>query len=304
LPRGEAATAGEGGPGAVAAGEEGVRGALRRPPQKAPTEGPDQLPHVPISLLASIALSPFLGGNIIKKLLVPTVIKLLRTIAKRCKAFTPLLAAPAALLLSQGEAKAILNFNIFESGGSVIVRTSGSVALPNSFGAGVNPDAGVWGPTIGQISTGNASPVSNSLLFFKVLGPTSIPGSTNFSPASSVSGNNTSLGVGPLFQFFLGSQLLALNSPAGGERFSEAVFNGKSLTDFGITTSGLLGTWTLQPADGSDPYTANDTINLIAGPSSAAVPGPLPLLGAGAAFGWSRRLRKRIATPLSTPPQA
>jgi hypothetical protein len=25
------------------------------------------------------------------------------------------------------------------------------------------------------------------------------------------------------------------------------------------------------------------------------VPGPLPLLGAGAAFGWSRRLRKRIA---------
>ena len=34
------------------------------------------------------------------------------------------------------------------------------------------------------------------------------------------------------------------------------------------------------------------------------VPGPLPLLGAGAAFGWSRRLRKRIATPLITPPQA
>ncbi len=38
--------------------------------------------------------------------------------------------------------------------------------------------------------------------------------------------------------------------------------------------------------------------------SAAAVPGPLPLLGAGAAFGWSRRLRKRIATPLIIPPQA
>jgi MYXO-CTERM domain-containing protein len=110
--------------------------------------------------------------------------------------------------------------------------------------------------------------------------------------------------LGPFFQFFLGSQALGLNSYAGGERFSEAVFNGKSLADFGITTSGLLGTWTLQPADGSDLYTANDTINLIAGSSSAAVPGPLPLLGAGAAFGWSRRLRKRIAAPLSTPPQA
>jgi hypothetical protein len=36
-------------------------------------------------------------------------------------ALRPLLAAPAALLLSQGDAKAILNFNIFESGGNVIV---------------------------------------------------------------------------------------------------------------------------------------------------------------------------------------
>jgi hypothetical protein len=215
-----------------------------------------------------------------------------------------LLAAPAALLLSQGEAKAVLNFNIFESGGNVIVRTSGSVDLPKSFAALDNSNSGIWGPSLGAVSTGQASPVIGSILFFKVLGPTSIPGSTVFRPASSVSGNNTTLGVGPLFQLFIGSQILALNSPAGGERFSEAVFNGKSLTDFGITTSGLLGTWTLQPADGTDPYTANDTINLIAGSSSAAVPGPLPLLGAGAAFGWSRRLRKRIAAPLSTPPQA
>jgi hypothetical protein len=228
----------------------------------------------------------------------------LRILAKRCKPFIPLLAAPAALLLSQGEAKAILNFNIFESGGNVIIRTSGSVALPNSFGAGDTTSAGFWGPSFGAVLTGNASPVSNSILFFKVLGPTSIPGSTDFSPANSVLGNSTTLAVGPLYQFFLGSQILGLNSPTGGERFSEAVFNGKSLADFGITTSGLLGTWTLQPADGSDPYTANDTINLIAGPPSAAVPGPLPLLGAGAAFGWSRRLRKRIAAPSITPPQA
>jgi hypothetical protein len=37
---------------------------------------------------------------------------------------------------------------------------------------------------------------------------------------------------------------------------------------------------------------------------NAPVPGPLPLLGAGAAFGWSRRLRHRLAQPLATPPQA
>jgi hypothetical protein len=35
----------------------------------------------------------------------------LRTIAKHCKRFTPLLAAPAALLLSQEQAKAILTYN-------------------------------------------------------------------------------------------------------------------------------------------------------------------------------------------------
>ncbi len=43
-------------------------------------------------------------------------------------------------------------------------------------------------------------------------------------------------------------------------------------------------------------------LDLLRTPS--AVPGPLPLFGAAAAFGWSRRLRKRIATPLITPPQA
>jgi hypothetical protein len=31
-------------------------------------------------------------------------------------------------------------------------------------------------------------------------------------------------------------------------------------------------------------------------PGTASVPGPLPLLGAGAAFGWSRQLRRRIGT--------
>jgi len=87
---------------------------------------------------------------------------------------------------------------------------------------------------------------------------------------------------------------------------SAATFNSQTLAGLGFTTTGLLGTWTPQPLDGSDPYTAFDTIQVVisAPPSpSTAVPGPLPLLGAGAAFGWSRRLRKRIATPLITPPQ-
>jgi hypothetical protein len=41
---------------------------------------------------------------------------------------------------------------------------------------------------------------------------------------------------------------------------------------------------------------ASTTISNFNGPVAASVPGPLPLLGAGAAFGWSRQLRKRIGT--------
>lgn len=58
----------------------------------------------------------------------------------------------------------------------------------------------------------------------------------------------------------------------------------------GLTTSsGTLGTWTL--AD------TGDTIEvkvLNPNPPTSSVPGPLPVLGAGAAFGFSRRLRQRI----------
>jgi hypothetical protein len=53
----------------------------------------------------------------------------LRTLAKRCKRLTPLLAAPAALLLNQGQAKAVLTYNIFESAGNVVLQTSGSLNL-------------------------------------------------------------------------------------------------------------------------------------------------------------------------------
>jgi len=78
---------------------------------------------------------------------------------------------------------------------------------------------------------------------------------------------------------------------------SSATFNGETLASMGFTTTtGLIGTWTLNGT--------SETIQVVLGQPSAAVPGPLPLLGAGAAFGWSRRLRKRSTTPLSTPPQA
>lgn len=79
----------------------------------------------------------------------------------------------------------------------------------------------------------------------------------------------------------------------GDDFFSSATFNGRSLASEGFTVNGLVGTWTINGT--------SESINVYVG--AASVPGPLPLLGVGAAFGWSRRLRKRIVTPLITPPQ-
>ena len=68
------------------------------------------------------------------------------------------------------------------------------------------------------------------------------------------------------------------------------------------TISGLLssGTWRLKIYDdslGVAGTLGSWSLNL-QGSSPASVPGPLPLLGAGAAFGWSRRLRKRSRAAL------
>lgn len=69
---------------------------------------------------------------------------------------------------------------------------------------------------------------------------------------------------------------------AKSEYLSDRIAN-PFATDFGITGTGVVGIWTLNGT--------SETINLIAGPP---VPGPLPLLGGGAAFAWSRRLRGRV----------
>jgi hypothetical protein len=62
------------------------------------------------------------------------------------------------------------------------------------------------------------------------------------------------------------------------------------------------GIWTLFFTDdaGGDPLSINSWSLTV-----TPVPGPLPLLGVGAAFGYSRRLRRRISTSQpGTPPQA
>jgi hypothetical protein len=192
-----------------------------------------------------------------------------------------LLAAPVALsLLALAQpARAILTYNIYETGGNVVVQASGSLNLTGATSTSptsCNNDGGILS-TAAAICTGFDTASASAFL---ISGPTTFDGSVSAYPASSVAGIFTAFtGQGGYFEI----------DPAytsGSPIVSSATFNGTSLAGLGFTPglSGLIGTWTL---DGT-----SESIQVRLTPYSA--PGPLPLLGAGAAFSWSRRLRRRV----------
>jgi hypothetical protein len=211
-------------------------------------------------------------------------------LADRCKRLSPLLAAPAVWLSVQGQAKAVLTYNIFESAGAVIVQTSGSLDLT---GATLLPsnNCGLDGAIASPLAVICTGPDIGLIPAYAISGPTSFDGTAFLAGASTVSGITTG---------FAGAETVFVIDPAynfADPIVSSATFNGQTLASLGFTTSGLIGTWSITGT--------SETIQVHLGnPPTAAVPGPLPLLGIGAAFGWSRRLRKRISTPLITPPQA
>lgn len=92
--------------------------------------------------------------------------------------------------------------------------------------------------------------------------------------ASSVSGISTYLN-GSLDRFSIGASYVS-----GTPIVSSSTFNGQTLSSLGLPSSPTIGTWTL--------VGSGDTISV------KVAPAPLPLLGAGAAYGCSRRLRRRI----------
>jgi len=211
------------------------------------------------------------------------------------------LAAPVSLLLSQGQAKAILNVRIFDDGPNLKVTVDGSIS--GSKGTFISSNTcGIDGALVGQfdstISSILCSGVDGSTDFFRISGPAGYGGNGYLLGASSVSG--------PAFQFIPSSYLglsefnstygIFTGYTLGTPISSSATFDGKSLASEGFTATGLIGTWTI---DGT-----TESINVFIPPSPAAVPRPQPQVGAAAPFGFSRRLRKRITAPLITPPQA
>ncbi len=271
-------------------GHPRARVALRRP-----RTGTYREPETAIAranLFTGLRSMIFLRGGILTANLPAVAVNMpLRTLAQRCKRLTPLLVAPAALLLNQGQAKAVLIYNIFESAGNVVVQTNGALDLTLAIPVGSNP-CGINGLIVSSLAA-LCTGVDVAGTEWAITGPTSFNGTVSITPANCVSGIATVL-YGNVSGLRLEDSYTS-NSPI----VSSATFNGQTLAGLGFTTTGLIGTWSLTGT--------TETIQVFIGPpspSGAAVPGPLPLLGAGAAFGWSRRLRKRIAAPLSTPPQA
>jgi hypothetical protein len=203
----------------------------------------------------------------------------------------PLLAIPAVLALSPGRADAVLTYNIFESGPDVVFQASGTLVLPSSpidTGGGCAPGGAIFGSqAVMCLDTNNAI---NDADYYRITGPIEFNG---FGPqnlfGSNLAGLSTLLFAGIPNPYFGIDEAYASGDPIA----FTMNFPGESLNSLGITSSGLIGTWFLT----GEGYTANDQIQLFVGPpQTSSVPGPLPLLGTSAAFAWSRKLRRRVAS--------
>jgi hypothetical protein len=184
------------------------------------------------------------------------------------------------LFVDAKAAKANLSFNIYEDLGNLIVETSGSLNLTTPTSGGYCGSNGAILPSYGFICTG---PNQNHPLY-EISGPSVFTGSGTLYPATSVSGILAGVAAG--------SQRFVIDSAyvSGTPIVSGATYVGKSLSDLGLNSaSGTLGTWTLVGT--SETISINVTSPT---PPAPSVPGPLPLFGAGSAFGFSRHLRNRL----------
>lgn len=196
------------------------------------------------------------------------------------------LAASAAV--SAGNAQAVLVLEFLQEGADVRLNVSSSLTgLPSvqandrtCFQSAVRPNTF---RIFGGCST------LPSLQEYPITGPANIGTSLN---QFLLSYSGDPFYIWTAFNGFgLPSTYVPGNSISG-----TGLISGESLSSLGLisTTPGaVLGTWTI----GSDSIQAR-----IGGGGGAAVPGPLPLFGAAAAFAHSRRLRARLRT--GSAPQA
>lgn len=189
----------------------------------------------------------------------------------------------SGIVATELPAQAVLTYYVYEPSGSgnVVIETAGSLNLPTpeGFNVGCPPNGGVF-TAEGAICSGPAG----SFNAFTISGPPSF-GVEGPLFADSSSGTLTVLAG---TSTFFGISTSYIN---GSPIISSSTFSMTTLAALGFTTPGLLGTWTLAGT--------GDTIEVRVAappaPPTSATPGPLPILGAAAAFGSVRKLRRYSA---------
>jgi hypothetical protein len=149
----------------------------------------------------------------------------------------------------------------------------------------LNPPLGIF-----QIGGDSTTGCSASRIYGPITGPATIGSDSPFDVSENSGDFN---GVN---QFYGG--LVIPNTYSSGESISGTSTSiGHTFASLGLAPGTYDWSWGSTNPDSYQLIISSGTS------SSSNVPGPLPIFGAGAAYGWSRRLRKRIASPGMTPPE-
>lgn len=216
-----------------------------------------------------------------------------KEIATRSTRLATFVGISTATILAAQVGHAAMVVTASEAGGNVVFSGGGTLNLAdlNPILPAPSANNGFLNPSLGVYQGGGSAPqgITAAIIHGPVTGPTNFgpgPGSI-FAIADSVSGDFGGINK------VVGGVIVSANYTSGSSIFGTATYLGQTLQSLGLTPGVYEWTWGTANAD-------SYKLTIISQP--AAVPGPLPLVGAGAAFGLSRRLRKRISTRLIAPP--
>jgi hypothetical protein len=102
--------------------------------------------------------------------------------------------------------------------------------------------------------------------------------------------------LGVVGTFTSPGQLATITTPVGDQTYNYGFINEGNGYNFATDLTGFypVPVFLAEYDDDNDPTTPDVPVNGYFNPNLSVVPGPLPVLGAAAGFGWTRRLRKRI----------
>ena len=190
--------------------------------------------------------------------------------------------ASSLCVLSAGDTKAILVFELIEQGPNVKLKISGNLTGISSNTTSNTPASARIRPNQGIISTAVFQGAG-----YRLSGPQQTFGTGGLFNLSSYSGDGVFLN--PFGTFAPLRTLTLANGYVQGSPISgTGIINNTSHAGLGISTIGTIATWGIG--------NAGDTIQI----KTSKVPAPLPVLGAAACFAASRRLRARVRASSSS----